>query len=244
MRKTYKYYLLAWLISLLAFNLFIFVIPTSIDGLTVIKLVSLVSVDKAALLAINGVGDLVFNKYGGAFWPSYALVMAAFLVNLVCSSITFKETNNTKFLYNFSLIKISYITLVLTTIFGLLGMFIPDMPSFIATIVCGLVIVLNIFACIGAKANADIVSRKDEEIKEKTSAMRELVSLAETNYKNESDPDKKKELKKVYEALRFADPTSNELTIDKEKEIETNLTNIDSVLKLIEERNLIIKSNK
>lgn len=244
MRKTYKYYLSAWLIGLLAFNLFIFVIPTSIDGLTVIKLVSLVSVDKAALLAINGVGDLVFNKYGGAFWPSYALVMAAFLVNLVCSSIAFKETNNNKFLYNFSLIKISYITLVLTTIFGLLGMFIPDMPSFIATIVCGLVIVLNIFACIGAKANADIVSRKDEEIKDKTLAMKELVSLAEINYKNETDPNKKKELKKVYDALKYSDPVSNESTKELDEKIKENLIYTDNVLNLIYQRNTLIKNGK
>lgn len=244
MRKTFKYFIVAWLIGLIAFNLFIFVFPTKIDGLTVIKLVSLVSVDKAALLAINGVGEMVFTKYGGAFWTSYTLVMISFVINLICSSIAFKETNNTKFLYNFSLVKISYSSLVLTTVLGLFGMFIPNVPNFVVIIACGLVIAINLIACVGIKANAEIVVSKDEEIKVKTSSINELVSLAETNYRNESDPEKKKQLKKVYEALKFSDPVSNDSTRELEEKIKENLLNIEDVLKFINKRNSLLRNQK
>ena len=242
MRKSFKYFLAIWFICLLTFLAFVFIIPSTIDGKTIIQLVSLISIKDAYIMSLSGIGDMVFTKYGGAFWPCFILIILTFLINLLGSHHAFAEKNNQKFFYNIPLIKISYTGLLLNLIFGTICMFIPGCPIWLGSLVCALIILITILSMIKASALSEIVSKKDDDIKASTANMKRLVALAETNYKNESDATKKEELRKVYEALKYSNPVSSEETKDIELEIENNLLNVDVVNKLIEERNTKLKT--
>lgn len=244
MRKGFKQFLIIWSILFIAFNAIVFAIPTSIGGKTVIQLVSLVSAKDAVALELLGVGELVFSKFGGSFWPAYLFINVAFFGELAAAYYVFKESNNKQFFYKLSIMRVVYSGYIMMFICGIAAMLIPDCPVWAGTIAGLLILVFTVISATKAQTAVEIISNKENRVLESISNIKRLTQLAESNCRNESNPEKKKELKKVYEALRYSDPMSNELTIDKEKEIGTNLTNIDSVLKLIEERNLIVKSNK
>lgn len=213
MRKSFKTYLIIWAIALVLFNAVIFLIPSSIDGATIIKIVKIAStlkggvdnVDVALANVANHLIDnkLVFDKYVGAFWPAYACIMVAFIGQIVCASFAFKETNNQKFFYKISLIKISYTGLIFTLIFGVVGMFFPDFPIWLAVALCVVIFVITLVALLKANLVATIVSDKDDEIAEKTSFVKEMTEKAKALW----DLDKQnEELRKLYELFRYANP--------------------------------------
>lgn len=184
MKKNFKFYALIWAILLIAFNAVVFLIRPVIPGFSVV--------------------------YDARFWTAWAFVLAAFAGNLVCAYFALKEDNLKKVFYNLPLITLSRSALVTMTVAAAVLMLIPNCPAWIAAIVCILVFAFNAVAIVKAVWAADAVVNVDEKIKTQTAFVKNLTVDAEGLLARAKSDAVKAECKKVYEAVRFSDPMSNE----------------------------------
>ena len=183
MNKNFKYYAGIWAILLVIFNIVTFVSPNEAAGMT---------------------------KFGGAFWVGYIFIMLAFIGQLAVSFFAFNAKNMQKFFYKIPLIRISWAGLVLTLVFGVLCIAIPDLPNWVGIIACFAVLAFNAISLAKANIAADIVSEIDDKVKTQTSFIKTLTIDAESIMSRSQNEATKAATKKVYEAVRYSDPMSND----------------------------------
>lgn len=193
MKKTFNIYAICWAILLVVFNLTAFLIPNEIMGI---------------------------SKFSSNFWIGYVFITIFFIGQLVCAYFAFKQESLKKFFYNTSLITISYSATVLSIVVGILCMILPFVPVWIGAIICLLILGFSAVSVLKAKAAADIVSEVDEKIKVQTFFIKSLTMDAESLVVKAKSDEIKAELKKVYEAIRYSDPMSNDALTDIETQIK------------------------
>lgn len=184
MKKNFKFYIIIWAIFLVLYNLTVFLIKPVVPGYVI--------------------------NYDARFWISWGVIIATFIGQLLCSKVAFDSKNNEKLFLNIPLITQSYTALVVATIAGTALMLIPDCPAWIASIVCAAVLGLSVISVIKAKVAADIVSETDDKIKAQTSFIKTLIVDAESLMSRAQNEIAKSAAKKVYEAVRYSDPMSND----------------------------------
>lgn len=194
MKKTFSYYSICWLIALAVFNVITFVTPNEIAGV---------------------------SKFTGAFWTGYIFITLAFIGQLGCAYKAFKAENLKKLFYNIPLFHISYTGLVVMLVVGIICMAVPVVPYWIGVIVCVLVFAFSAISVIKASVVADVVSEIDEKVKVKTQFMKLLTSDAEHLMSSSKTAELKAEAKKVYEAIRYSDPMTNDALVDVEEQIQS-----------------------
>lgn len=193
MKKTFKFYAVIWAICLVLFNVFAFITPNKIAGV---------------------------SKYDGAFWIGYTFITISFIGQLVCTYISFKADSLKKLFYNISLINISYTGLIVMLIVGGAAMAIPQFPEWLGIIICLAVLAINVIAILTAAVAIDTVSAIDEKIANNTDFIKSITVDAQNLINRANAPMLKEKCKKVYEALRYSDPVSNEQLSDVEKQIK------------------------
>lgn len=192
MSKNVKLYAVVWVILVALFNAIVFITPSEYEG---------------------------ESKFTDTFWIGYALVMVAFLGQLICSYIGLKDDNLTKVFYNIPLLRVSVIGLVVSVIAGSILMAIPTVESWIAAIICLIVLALVAIATIKAKVVGGVVDSIDKKIKEQTYFIKNLTVDAQNLLARANTPETKSVVNKVYEAIRYSDPMSN----DNLNEIESKI---------------------
>lgn len=192
MKKKFLIYSVCWLILLVLFNVIIFVTPNEIGGV---------------------------SKFSGGFWVGYGFAIAAFIGQLFCAWLAFKASDNRKFFYNLSLITISYTALILIAVISIVLMAVPQIPAWIAAIVCSIILAFSAISVVKAKAAAETIAAIDEKVKAQTSFIRDLTAEANIVMARAQTPTMKQEAKKVYEALRYSDPVSSAQLSSVESEI-------------------------
>ena len=194
MNNKFKYYVAVWVILLIIFNVITFVMPAEIAGL---------------------------NKFGGAFWSGYVLIMLALIGQLVCACFTLRETKLEKVFLKFPMITISYSALILSFAIGSACMVIPNLPNWVGIVLCSLIFGFNAIAAVKASAAADIVIETDAKVRKETSFIRTITVDAENLISQAKTDEAKNACKKVYEAFRYSDPMSS----DGLTEIEEKISN-------------------
>ncbi len=193
MKKNFKYYSVIWLISLVIFNVIVFVTPNEAAGM---------------------------SKFGGAFWVGYIFITIAFLGQLACAFKAFKEENLQRVFYNIPLISISYIGLITMLIAGTVCMIIPNIPNWVGIIICMSILALSGTSIIKASVAADIVGKIDEKIKTQTQFIKMLTVDSQVLMTSTTNAELKAEVKKVYEAIRYSDSMSNPALDEVETQIQ------------------------
>lgn len=183
MKKNFKLYVIVWAILLAVYNLLVFLVKP-LPGYTVV--------------------------YDARFWIAWGIVIASFIGQLVCANIAFNSKSKEKLFLNIPLITVSFSALVVSVIAGSILMLIPNCPAWISAVVCTAVFAFSAISVIKAKAAADIVSTTDEKIKAQTSFIKSLTVDAESLISHAKSDAAKTACKKVYEAVRYSDPMSNE----------------------------------
>ena len=191
MKKIFKFYSLIWAIFLALFNV-----------------ISFVSVGWAGI-----------SKYTPSFWIGYAFIILSFVGQIVCAYYAFKDDDIKKTFYNISLISTSYTGLILSFVFGGLCMIISLIPYWVGIIICTIVLAFNIVAVVKASATVDIVSEIDNKVKTKSFLIKSLTVDAQNLVSYAKNENIKSECKKVYEAIRYSDPMSNDTLTSIESEI-------------------------
>lgn len=98
-------------------------------------------------------------------------------------------------------------------------MVIPNLPNWIGIILCFVVLGFNAISLIKANVAADLVSKTDEKVKAKTFFIKSLTVDAEGLLARAETDEIKAECKKVYEAVRYSDPMSDEALAATESQI-------------------------
>ena len=176
------------------------------------------------VIAFASVGWIWWDKYTDSFWIGYAFITLAFIGQLVCSIFAFKADSAKKMFYNISLVKTSFSGLILSFVFGGLCMLISPMPYWAGIILCAIVLIASVLAVVRATAAVSMVTEVDEKAKNATFAIKALTLDAEIVVANAKTDFVKAEAQKIYEALRYSDPMSNEHLVPLENEISNKLT--------------------
>lgn len=193
MKKNFKLYLCIWAIFLVIFNLVTFLTPNEVVGL---------------------------NKFDGAFWVGYIFITLAFIGQLVTAYFAFKEENMQKLFYKISLMRVSFIGLILTLVFGVACMAIPNVPNWLGIILCFAVLGFSAIAVLKAEIAIEEVIKIDEKIKTQTAFIKLLTVDAQSLMMKAKSSEIKAECKKVYEAVRYSDPMSNDALSSIEGQIQ------------------------
>jgi hypothetical protein len=213
------------------------------------------------LLALfNVISFVVPNERTTSFWIGYAFIFLTFIGQFACSYKVFVDGNTKKMFYNISLIRTSYIGLIVSFVVGGLCMIITPLPYWVGVVACAIVLALNVLSVLKSAAAIDEVERIDNKVKTQTSLIKSLIVEADTLMTSAKSEAVKAECRKVYEAIRYSDPMSSdtlasiesqivlkfaELTEAVETDNEETIFNISSeLLTLISLRNKMCKAGK
>ena len=225
MKKNFKYYAIAWGVMLAVFNSVLIIVTANTVG---------------------------FENVKGLFWFTFALINLSFVVQLLCARSAFSGDADKLFL-NIPLIRVSIIGTIVLFFIGLAFLLINSIPAWITAVVCIIIVVVNAFAVIRAKAAADIVHDKDVQIKQQTSFIRNITADAQILLNSARTEDEKKHLTDIYEALRYSDPMSCPELKSIEEDIQYHFISlkkeysdekVGELLNLIKSRNIRCKSLK
>lgn len=193
MKKYFKYYGICWAIVLMVFNVITFVAANETVGL---------------------------SSVGSSFWVGYAFITIAFIGNLICGLLFFKEENKGKVFLNIPIINLAYSALIVSLIVGAVAMAVPQIPYWIGVIVDVLVLAFYAIAIIKASAVANIVHDVEQKVKVQTFFIKSLTVDADSLMARAKSDEMKAEAKKVYEAIRYSDPMSNDALVSIENQIQ------------------------
>lgn len=200
MTKTFKTYLIIWTICFVIFNTLIFVSPARI------------------------------NVVSGNFWIGYVFMVLAFIGQLVCSYIAFKDQNIKKMFYNTSLLLISYICFIASIIVGTICVIFPILPISIGTTMCvlisGIFAILVIITC----SAINVVSNIDNEVQTKTFVIKLLTADAEHLWSVANSNEMKKICETVYESLRYSNAMSNKALTEINEQIQSQFKSFENAV--------------
>ena len=192
MKKRFNLYLIVWAVLLAVFNVIAFVSP----------------------------GWATIEKTTPSFWIGYAFINAAFVGQLVCAWMAFKDESAKKTFYNISLFTISYAGLIAMFVVGGICMLISPLYGWISAIVCTIVLAISIIAVVKAKTAVDLVVEVDKKIETATAFIYDMRAASESLCARAKTDDAKVLCNKVYEAFNYSDPMSNSALASVEAEIE------------------------
>lgn len=191
---------------------------------------SYIGVWAICLLTFNAISFIVPNEMKINFWIGYVFITLAFLGQLFCASIAFKAENVKKFFYNFPLISISFVGTVIMLIISGLTMAISAIPVWVGIIFSLIILAFTAIAIINALVASETVKDIDEKIKSKTLFIKMLTADA-TNLMMKTENAETKEItKKVYEAIRYSDPISNDALSSVESQITVRFKEFENAI--------------
>ena len=182
MKKGFKLYAVVWCVLLALFNVIAFV----------------------------SVGWKDQEKYTDSFWIGYVFITVMFVGQLACAFFAFKADSAQKMFYRVSLLRTSYAGLIASFVVGGLCMLISSLYYWVGVIVCAIILAANILSVVKASAAISEVERIDKKIKVQTFFIKSLTVDAETLMASAKSDEAKEECRKVYEAVRYSDPMSDD----------------------------------
>lgn len=198
MKSNFKYYVIVWAVLVAIFNVIAFVTPNEIAGM---------------------------SKFAGSFWVGYIFIMLTFVAQLGVAWYSLKD-GITKTFYRMPLLSISYGSLIAMMVVGILCMVIPGFPVWLGVILCLLVLAFSIISMMQAQAAASFIGDIDTKIKNKTFFIKSLTVDIDSLLTRAPSEAIREEVKKVYDAVRFSDPISNDALAGVESQITLKVSEL------------------
>ena len=126
--------------------------------------------------------------------------------------------------------KTGYAGLIATFVVAAICMLIPALPYWVGIVVCAVILVFNMITVIKAKVVIDEVTRIDQKVKVQTFYIKSLTIDADTLMASAKSDTAKAECRKVYEALRYSDPMSNDALAPVEAQISTKFAELSDAV--------------
>ena len=201
--------------------------------------------NKGMAYAVLGIVFVMFNviafaiptEKNATFWVAYVFSTIAFASQIAIWKFAFKGTDTlkSKFL-GIPLISVGIRYLVVQIIVFAIFMAFPIIPSWVAVVVCTLIVGISGICLIGTETGRDEINRVDKKVEKKVFYIKSLQVDVEMLASAEVDADTKAALEKLAEKFRFSDPMGNEALVDIEAEISAKVKE----LKTAEEKTAII----
>ena len=182
-----------------------------------------------AVLAIsftlfNVIAFVIPTAKTATFWIAYAFTVIAFASQIAIWKVAFNGANTlkSKFL-GIPLIPVGITYWIIQIIAFIVFMALPLTASWIAVVVCALILGISAICLIGTEIGREEISRVEEKVEKKVFYIKSLQVDIEMLSSTESDVDTKAALIKLAEKIRFSDPMSNEALAELEAEISAKV---------------------
>lgn len=191
-----------------------------------------------AFALFNVIAFAVPTAKTSTFWIAYVFTAIAFALQIVIWKFAFKGTDTlkSKFL-GIPLISVGITYLIVQIIAFAIFMAFSIAPTWIAIVVCALIIGISAICLIGTETDREEINRVEEKVEKKVFYIKSLQVDIEMLASDETDDDIKAALTKLVEKIRFSDPMSNDVLADIESEITAKVKE----LKTAENKAEIIK---
>lgn len=208
-----------------------------------------------AFVLFNVIAFAVPTAKTATFWIAYAFTTIAFASQIAIWKFAFKgaDTLKSKFL-GIPLISVGITYLIVQIVAFAIFMALPLAASWIAIVVCSLILGISAICLIGTETGREEINRVEEKVEKKVFYIKSLQVDIEMLASAERDADTKAALTKLAEKIRFSDPMSNDFLANLEAEISAkvkelktaeNKAEIITVLdSLVTERNKKVKIMK
>ncbi|MBR2605762.1 MAG: hypothetical protein IKE11_08790 [Clostridia bacterium] len=206
MKKMFKFYLIAWTIMFVLFNIVVVALPKE--------------------FTILGV---TYEKFAGVSWVTLIVMELCFLLHLALTAVAMKQNRLSGTFYRLPLIRLSYVCVALTLIVASMAMLV-FIPSWIPLALALLILAIYAFAILKAGAAAALVEGMDKKVEASTRSMKALYAAVAACADRCADPELKKPVQKLAEALRYADPVSSEATREAENTLRMYLVDLESAV--------------
>lgn len=204
---------------------------------------------------------MLVDVFTPARWCSYMFTFVAIILQIVGPLIAIRRSKSGKDSFiAFPIIICGEVYFLIQIVTGIVLM-ITNCPfkwTFLIQLIFLAVYVLIFGALTSGKGYFDLL---EKNVVDYTGYFKSLISKSEAAYLKENDLKKKKELKKLYEALRYSDPMSTTYELQEmDKKIGTELVSIyervgncsieelrediNKIIKIIAERNFLCKHSK
>ena len=110
-------------------------------------------------------------------------------------------------------------------------MLISPLPYWVGVIVCAIVLAANVISVVKATAAIDEIERIDTKVKTQTFFIKSLTVDAGTLMASSKSEAVKAECRKVYEAIRYSDPMSNDALASVEGQITVKFAELSEAVK-------------
>lgn len=173
-----------------------------------------------AFVLFNVIAFSVPTVKSATFWVAYVFTAVAFASQIAIWNFAFKGTDTlkSKFL-GIPLISVGITYLIVQIIVFVIFMALPLTASWIAIVVCALILGISAICLIGTETGREEINRVEETVEKKVFYIKELQVDIEMLASTETDSDTKVALTKLADKIRFSDPMSNEVLVDLEAEI-------------------------
>lgn len=183
------------------------------------------SVMAYAVLAIsftlfNVIAFVIPTAKTATFWIAYAFTVIAFASQIAIWKVAFNGANTlkSKFL-GIPLIPVGITYWIIQIIAFVVFMALPLTASWIAIVVCALILGISAICLIGTETGREEIKRVEKKVEKKVFYIKSLQVDIEMLASAERDADTKAALTKLAEKIRFSDPMSSEALIELEAEI-------------------------
>lgn len=177
-----------------------------------------------AFVLFNVIAFAVPTAKTATFWIAYVFTVVAFALQIAIWKFAFKgaDTLKSKFL-GIPLISVGITYLIIQIIVFAVFMALPLRASWIALVVCALILGFSAICLIGTETGREEISRVEEKVEKKVFYIKSLQVDVEMLASAERDTDTKAALTKLAEKIRFSDPMSNEVLVELEAEISAKI---------------------
>ena len=173
-----------------------------------------------AFVLFNVIAFAVPTAKTATFWIAYAFTAVAFASQIAIWKFAFKGTDTLKSRFlGIPLISVGITYLIVQIIAFAVFMAMPLTASWIAIVVCALILGISAICLIGTETGREEINRVEEKVDKTVFSLKSLQVDVELLASAETDTDTKAALTKLAEKIRFSDPMSNEALADLEAEI-------------------------
>lgn len=178
------------------------------------------------LIAFLVPGD---NKFDEGFFLGYIFITLAYVLQLGIAYFSFKEENLNKVFLNIPTVTVGLGSLIFTAVVSIITMLI-DLHVWLGAILCFCSFAVGAVATLVAKSAGDIVGGIDDQIKTQTFFIKALTIDMNTLVAQSPSQEIRAEVTKVYEAVRYSDPMSNQALAPAESQITIKFNQLSNAV--------------
>lgn len=213
-----------------------------------------------AFVAYNAVFFITRNHVNVVNWYSYGVTILAFVVLLLCSYVTTKQSDLRGAVYHIPMIRSAFQGLGIFFVVSILFIFIAWIPQWIQIIILIILVAYFGIRILFAKGSAALLLHRDRVVKKDTAFLSQMIQQSEILARQNTFPEISAELWRVHDVFRYSDPVSCEQSLFAEGEISMMMQTLSQAIdnrdaesaKLIcnniqeklNERNSIVKHQK